>query len=915
MSADAPRVGQVIAGRYRVEEVCAQGSAPFAARARRVADDAEVLLFAAPPSTLAAQGVQRYAQHARPLRGLTHPRLMMVLDEGADATGAPYLITSFWPRETVAQRLARQGGINAHVATSVALDVLSALGSLHDRELAHRGVCAEDVLLVMGEDGALHGHLLAGGVLRALACGPREDDTLERAAGYAPEQWRGEIGGVESDVWAMGVLLHRMLTGALPFAGADADALAESACTGDHAGLEGRAPDALQRVIDRALQKRPEARYPDAGAMRAALEEAVAEAGLTAARPSILSLPPAPAPERLSLPPEDHDDDLDALIASARSPTPGRSVAPPPNAVKTPSRSPLDLGPPRSVRPAAFSEPPAALGASAPPAPVSFDLDSVPAPKAPKIDVEIPRAPALPNMPVAPSRPPVGIAPPRQSAPPPRPSTAPSAAKPSPGRETGPRRGGSERAAIGAGPALLVVLAVTGIAGYFSRDFLRRMVMPSASAPVDLEVPTEAVPPRAAEGDAAAGSDAGGRADVASAGSTDASAEESAEPHQPRVENQSPVEFGEQVRVRIPEGLTTLQRQQFITHVTAAAIPEAASLKGFASCVDGRVFLHPGGVAGVMREASASVRCEGADLALVADLDGDDLPDVAAVDARRGAVLLVGSRRMRVERTISIPNAWALGGGLTAGEGRRREPAVAVYVAAEGAVPTLAAVGLRSGRTWWRSDPALHVGAPSDYGLAVAGDLDRDGSNDVVVGVLREGRRCVAVLSGATGLAVWRAPRCSQSSGAQYLSAGPDTDEDGRPDIAVGGAFGHRVEVISGRVGGDLMSVPPAGSGAERTLGQGVVMMPDVARDGFPDIAVPVSETNSSAVEVYSANDGHRIGAIPVSFDGAPLSPSAIRVQFVEGFAFAESRSILIATPGGVVLYGAAPREEGRANP
>ena len=905
MSADAPRIGQVIAGRYRVEEVVEQGSAPFSARAHRVADEAEVLLLLAPPSTVAPQGVKRYAHHARPLRGLSHPRLMMVLDEGADASGAPFLVTSYWPRETVAQRLARQSVINAHVATAVAIDVLSALEALHDRELAHRGVSAEDVLLVMGEDGALHGHLLAGGVLRVLACGPREDDPVARVSGVAPEQWRGEVGGAEADVWAVGVLLHRMLTGSMPFSGDTAAALAESVCAKDPARLDGRAPEPLQAVLDRALSRRPEARYPDAGAMRAALEEVTGELGLGAARPSMLSLPPAPKSEKLSLPPGDLDDDLDALIASARH-APGEApIAPPAAAARPSARPPLDLGPPRSLRPAAaFSEPPAAAGASAPPAPVAFDLDSLPAAPAPSVSaVEIPKSPALPNIPVAPSRPPVAPDPPR------RPDAMLSSPRPLGARDAS-RAAPKERPATGAGSALLVVLAVTGVAAYLSRDFLRRMVLPP-SAPTDLEVPTEIAPlSRGSEG-----TDAAGPALVASdAPAADASAEPD-EPHQPRVESQTPVEFGEQLRVRLPEGLSPLQRQQFITHVTTAVIPEASSLNGFASCVDGRVFLHPGGVDGALREASASVRCEGLDLALIADIDGDAHPDVAAIDARRGGVVLVGSRRMRVERTLSVPNAWALVAGLSAGEGRRREPAVAVYLAGEGAVPTLAAVGLRSGRTWWRSDPSLGVGAPGDYGLAVVGDVDRDGVNDLAVGSLREGRRCVAVVSGATGVGVWRAPRCAQGGGAQYLGAGVDTDEDGAGDLAVGSALGRRIEVVSGRSAAELVTAPASGAPAERALGPGLLMLPDVSRDGFADLAVPVSEGNTSGVEVYSANDGHRVGVIPLSYDGGPLSVSAMRVQYAEGFAFAQSRSLLIATPGGVALYGAAPRADEAARP
>jgi hypothetical protein len=186
MDADGPRVGKIIAGRYRVVERCEQGSAPFAFRAARLVDGVEVLLFVAPSSHLSPGGLSRFAERARLVRGLAEGRWMMVLDDGVDGDGAAYLVTSYWARETAEQRVLRQGGINIHVAVDVTLDALSALATLHDRDRVHGGLTPEDVLLVMGEDGALHGHVLAGGMLRALACGPRGDDGPLRAACAAP---------------------------------------------------------------------------------------------------------------------------------------------------------------------------------------------------------------------------------------------------------------------------------------------------------------------------------------------------------------------------------------------------------------------------------------------------------------------------------------------------------------------------------------------------------------------------------------------------------------------------------------------------------------------------------------------------------------------------------------------------------
>jgi hypothetical protein len=133
-------------------------------------------------------------------------------------------------------------------------------------------------------------------------------------------------------------------------------------------------------------------------------------------------------------------------------------------------------------------------------------------------------------------------------------------------------------------------------------------------------------------------------------------------------------------------------------------------------------------------------------------------------------------------------------------------------------------------------------------------------------------------------------------------------NDDRRADFAVGGAQGRRAIVRSGRDGEELLAAPSATEVTPGGLGPGLLMTPDLAQDGFPDIAAPSAEGNRSVVVVISANDGHRQGEIPLVYDGAPVPLSEIRVQYVENFVFSGSRSLLVVTPAGVALFGAAPR-------
>lgn len=890
MSASTLSVGTILAGRYVLASHAAASNAPEAWCASMAGNEQPVMVLYYPGGRYQARALQRIVTEGSDLLDVRHPRVGALLDLAGEPQGGVYGVTPWYGDDTLARRLERQGVFNLHVAGALIEDVLAALAVLHSRRLSHRAVSPRDVTLFIAEDGRLRARLIPGGQLAELG---REGDLREHvvpmpdpiAGEYAsPEQWAGGDATAESDVWAVGVMLHRLAAGVMPFEGDDAARLA--AARGGTVRISDALPPAVAEVLRRALDPRPGGRYTDADAMRIALETALADSSpLGAAAPS-RSVPPRPT----ARPPaaqntDDFDlDDLVADLSRKSSKVPPPRVSAPPTLMDHSMGAPMTDRPPlsRSLAPPAQPPPPTPSQR-----PISgFDLDHLGPPPSGKVA----------SPPVATGG---GIAPPRapavvESTIPWRDSQVHTALEAKSIDRTHVKRPTRPRGMSVAAAMALVVPVTVGFA-YLG---WRSMQSPTTAPRVEPVRALEAEPMhpmRVVADGAVAGPDAAGSSAWT-----------------PLSESQSPVEFGEQFHIAIPAGLDGPATQAFVSHVTTSASLSATHPRGFASCVAGRVFLHRGGVTAPLVEAIAPARCESQDIVLVSDLDGDGASDAVAVDRPRSALLIVGSRRASVLRRISLPGAWGLAGPVTVPVRGRPEPAVVAFVSTESGVPTLMAVGLQSGRVAWRLPASLRPAEPRDFGLAVIGDLDADGVDDVAMGLLRDGQRCVMLLSGATGTPRWDGAYCLSGSATQTVTAGPDLDGDDAPDLLVSSAADGRLRMVSGRTGREITAVTAQGPEPTTGFGAGALYTPDLARDGYPDIGVVRATTPDATLEVYSANDGHRLGSFPLhGAVGAVVEASHVRVQFARDFLYPGSVSLMVASPVGVFVIGAAPRPEG----
>ncbi len=226
------------------------------------------------------QYIARFLQEARAVLALNHPNIVTVFDIGDD-NGVYYIASELVEGETLRAVLSR-GRPGLAQLLDIAIQICTALGAAHERGVVHRDIKPENVML--REDGYVKVldfgiAKLTGGFRGPRGVGGFAATRLETNAGLlvgtsaymSPEQARGNEVDARTDVWSCGVLLYEMTAGQPPFAGGSATEVLAKILEREPAPLSafgGDIPDALQRIVDKALAKDPSSRYATIAALR-----------------------------------------------------------------------------------------------------------------------------------------------------------------------------------------------------------------------------------------------------------------------------------------------------------------------------------------------------------------------------------------------------------------------------------------------------------------------------------------------------------------------------------------------------------------------------------------------------------------------------------------------------------------------
>lgn len=263
------QVGEIVAGKYRVESILGQGGMGVVVAAvdtileRRVA-----VKFLLPQYAQNEVAAGRFLREARATARLDSEHAVRIIEVGQLESGSPFMAMEFLQGVDLGTFLERQGPLSAKLAADYLLQACVGLGAAHAAGIIHRDVKPSNLFLAYQAGGKPLVKVLDFGVSKFnlgvdahAGSLTTTGQTLGSPLYMSPEQMRSSHGAdARSDIWGLGVVLFELLTGTRPFL---ADSLAELVLVinqeppRDPKALRPDLPDALCRVVLRCLEKDP----------------------------------------------------------------------------------------------------------------------------------------------------------------------------------------------------------------------------------------------------------------------------------------------------------------------------------------------------------------------------------------------------------------------------------------------------------------------------------------------------------------------------------------------------------------------------------------------------------------------------------------------------------------------------------
>ena len=270
-------LGTLFEGKYEILGKIREGGMGTIYRVRhRLLDEIRVVKVLKPQALSNEEMKRRFIEEARTATRLKHPNIGTIHDFALDEEGKAYLVMEFIDGVNLADLLKRQGPPGIALSLEVAHQALLALGYLHRKNVVHRDIAPDNLMLTHDEDRKPVVKLIDLGIAKTLDRPGELTSTgvfLGKLKYASPEQFgslpAGEKLDGRCDLYALGVVLYELLTGVHPFVGESPSELLRAhlfdpPLAFSRTDPDGKVPPEVREALGKALQKRREDRFRSA---------------------------------------------------------------------------------------------------------------------------------------------------------------------------------------------------------------------------------------------------------------------------------------------------------------------------------------------------------------------------------------------------------------------------------------------------------------------------------------------------------------------------------------------------------------------------------------------------------------------------------------------------------------------------